>query len=71
MKEIILFALIFVYLYLGDRAIYYFKVNVMGVRAEIYGDTINYIGQRAIKAAIFGWAAIPAAFIHKNFIAGR
>lgn len=69
MGEIIMFIVIGIYLILGDQAIYYIKTNIMGVRAEYYSDTIAYYGQRAIFAAMLGWAAIPIAFIHKNFIA--
>ncbi len=68
MSQIIMFIVIGIYLYLGDKAIYYIKANIMNVRAEYYSDTIGYFGQRAIFAAMIGWAAIPIAFIHKNFI---
>ena len=62
-------ALIILYLYFGYTSINYIKANLMGVRAEVYTDTIAYYGQKLCMAALFGWAAIPIAFIHKNFIA--
>lgn len=68
MSQIIMFIVIGIYLYFGDKAIYYIKTNIMNVRAEYYSDTIAYFGQRAIFAAMIGWVAIPIAFIHKNFI---
>ena len=56
--------LILVYIYAGDKAIYYLKYHFLGVRAEIYGDTGNYLLSRFIWSAILGWAAIPVAAIH-------
>ena len=69
MKEILLMLFIAVYLGFGYWAIQYIKVNIMGVTAEYYTDTIAFYGQRLIFAAMLGWAAIPIAFIHKTFIA--
>ena len=62
-------ALLVFYLYFGYTSIDYIKANIMGIKAEIYNDNINYYGQKLCMAALFGWAAIPIAFIHKNFIA--
>ena len=69
MKEILMMILIAVYLGFGYWAIQYIKVNIMGVTAEYYTDTIAFYGQRLVFAAMLGWAAIPIAFIHKTFIA--
>ena len=69
MKEILMMLLIAVYLGFGYWAIQYIKVNIMGVTAEYYTDTIAFYGQRLVFAAMLGWAAIPIAFIHKTFIA--
>ena len=66
-----LLLLIGAYLYFGDKAIYYLKYHVLGVRGEVYSDTINYIGQRAVFAAMFGWAAIPLAILHNVLFAKK
>ena len=59
--------LIGVYLYAGDAAIQYLKYHVLGIRIEMSSNLIDYIGNRAIFAAIFGWAAIPLALLHRTF----
>ena len=35
--------LVAVYLYAGDKANYYCKYHLLNVRAELYGNTGNYI----------------------------
>ena len=65
--EIIGIILTLVYIYAGDKANYYLKYNLLGVRAEVYGDTGNYIMSRFIWSAILGWATIPVAVIHYFF----
>ena len=62
--EIIALILMFVYFYAGDQANYYLKYHLLNVRAEVYGDTGNYILSRFIWSAILGWATIPIAVIH-------
>lgn len=62
--EFIGIILLFMYIYAGDKAIYYLKYHFLGVRAEIYGDTGNYILSRFIWSVILGWAAIPIAVLH-------
>ena len=62
--ELIGIILTLAYIYAGDKAIYYLKYHLLGVRAEVYGDTGNYIMSRFIWSAILGWAAIPIAVIH-------
>lgn len=62
--EIIALILMFAYFYAGDQANYYLKYHLLGVRAEVYGDTGNYIMSRFIWSAILGWATIPVAAIH-------
>lgn len=70
MSQIILYLLFFVYAYFADQAISYVKANIMGIRGEVvYGSLITYYGQRIVWAFVLGWAAIPIALIHKNFIA--
>ena len=69
MKDILMMLLIVVYLGFGYWAIQYIKVNIMGVTAEYYTDTISFYGQRLIFAAMLGWATIPIALIHKTFFA--
>ena len=69
MKDILLPILTVLYLGFGYWAVQYVKVNIMGVTAEYYTDTIAFYGQRLFFAALLGWAAIPIALIHKNFIA--
>lgn len=56
------------YIYLGDKANYYLKYHLLGRRAEIYSDTGNYLLSRAIWGALFGWATIPIALLHKIFL---
>ena len=69
MKEILMWLIIAIYLGFGYWAVQYIKVNIMGITAEYYTDTIAFYGQRLFFAALLGWAAIPIALIHKNFIA--
>ena len=65
----ILFAIFMViYCYAGDKANYYLKYHLLGTRAEIYGDTGNYILGRIIWATLLGWATIPLALLHKVFL---
>ncbi len=71
MRDFIFFILLLSYMYFADKAVYYVKVNLLGLRDEYYTDTINYIGRRAVFAFVMGWAAIPIALIHKNFIANH
>lgn len=59
--------LIGLYLYAGDAAIQYLKYHVLGIRIEVSSNIIDYIGNRAIFAAMFGWAAIPLALLHRTF----
>lgn len=66
--EILGLILILVYAYAGDQANYYLKYHVMGVQAEIYGDTGDYILSRFIWAVILGWATIPLALLHNVFL---
>ena len=44
MKEILMMLLIVLYLGFGYWAIQYIKVNIMGVTAEYYTDTIAFYG---------------------------
>lgn len=53
-----------IYVYLGDKANYYLKYHLLNVRAELYGDTFNYLLKRAVAGAFLGWATIPVAIIH-------
>ena len=70
MSQIILYVLFLVYAYFADKAIYYVKANIMGIRGEVvYGSLITYYGQRIVWAFVLGWAAIPIELIHKTFIA--
>ena len=62
--EIFGIILTLVYIYAGDKANYYLKYHLLGVRAEVYGDTGNYITSRFIWGAILGWATIPIAVLH-------
>ena len=62
--EILSLILIVVYAYAGDRANYYLKTHVLGVRAEFYSDTGDYVMSRFIWAVILGWATIPIAILH-------
>ena len=65
----ILFFIVFgAYIYFGDKAIYYIKYHILNTRAEIYGNTGDYIMGRIIWALLLGWAAIPLALIHNNFL---
>ena len=48
--EIFGIILTLVYIYAGDKANYYLKYHLLGVRAEVYGDTGNYITSRFIWA---------------------
>lgn len=59
---------ILAYAYGGDKANYYLKYHVLGVQAEFYGDTGNYILSRFIWAVILGWATIPVALVHNYII---
>lgn len=70
MSQIILYLAFFVYAYFADKAIYYIKTHILGQVGEVvYGSLIAYYGQRIVWAFVLGWAAIPIALIHKNFIA--
>ena len=66
--EIFSIVLILIYAYCGDKANYYLKYHILGVQAEIYGDTGNYILSRFIWAVILGWATIPIALVHNYVI---
>ena len=68
--EFLSIILILVYVYAGDQANYYLKYHIMGVRAEIYGNTGDYTLNRVIWAAILGWATIPLAILHYAFVNG-
>ena len=57
-----------VYLYAGDRAIYYLKYHILNTRAELYSNTGDYIISRIIWALLLGWVAIPLTFLHKMMI---
>ena len=65
--ELISIILILVYIYAGDKANYYLKYHLLNVRAEVYGDTGNYLMSRFIWGAILGWATIPIAVLHYFF----
>lgn len=65
--EIFSIILILAYAYFGDKANYYLKYHILGVQAEIYGNTGNYIFLRFIWAVVLGWATIPIALAH-NYI---
>ena len=65
--EFIGIILTLVYIYAGDKANYYLKYHLLGVRAEVYGDTGNYLMSRFIWGAILGWATIPIAALHYFF----
>ena len=66
---VLVIGLLIGYLFFADHAIYYVKANIMGVRAEIYSNTGDYIVQRVIWAVIIGWAAIIIMLIHKTLFA--
>ena len=66
--EFLSMILILVYVYAGDKANYYLKYHVLGVQAELYDNTGDYIVSRAIWGAILGWATIPIAILHNTFI---
>ncbi|MBR1647184.1 MAG: hypothetical protein IJ685_10460 [Selenomonadaceae bacterium] len=65
--ELIGIILILVYIYAGDKANYYLKYHLLNVRAEVYGDTGDYVMSRFIWSAILGWATIPIAALHYFF----
>lgn len=54
-----------IYVFLGDKANYYLKYHILNTRAEIYGDTSDYILSRILWASVLGWATIPLAILHK------
>jgi len=60
--------LVAVYLYAGDKANYYCKYHLLNVRAEVYGNTGDYIVYRIGWAAILGVITIPIALLHYNFV---
>lgn len=62
--------LLAVYAYAGDKANYYLKYHLLGVRAEMYGDTWDYVLSRGFWGVILGWATIPVAILH-NLFAGE
>ena len=62
--DVLMFILMLIYFYAGDQANTYCKYHLLNVRAEIYGDTIDYIMRRIFWAAALGWATIPIALIH-------
>lgn len=62
--ETIFFVMLLIYCYAGDKANSYCKYHLLNVRAEIYGDTGNYIMNRIFWATVLGWATIPIALIH-------
>ena len=66
--DILFLVFVFIYFYVADKANYYLKYHLLGRRAEIYGDTGNYILGRMIWAALLGWATIPVAFLHRIFL---
>lgn len=66
--DILFSILMLIYCYAGDKANYYLKYHLLGQRAEIYGDTGNYIIGRIIWATLLGWATIPLAMLHKIFL---
>ena len=68
---LLFFAVFGVYLYFGDKAIYYIKYHILNTRAEIYSNTGDYIIARIIWAMLLGWIAIPLALIHSKFLGGR
>jgi len=59
-----------IYLYAGDKAIYYIKYHILNTRAEIYSNTGDYIIGRIIWAMLLGWAAIPIALLH-NYVVNK
>lgn len=54
-----------IYVFLGDKANYYLKYHILNTRAEIYGDTGDYILSRILWASVLGWATIPLDILHK------
>ena len=69
--EFLSIILILVYVYAGDKANYYLKYHIMGVRAEVYSNTGDYTLNRFIWAVILGWATIPIAILHYVFIQSK
>lgn len=67
---ILVLIMIAIYWYAGDWANYYCKYHFFNVRAEIYGNTGDYIVQRIIWATLLGWLTIPVALLHKNYKGG-
>ena len=67
MKDLFILLVPF-YIYAGDKANRYLKYYVLGVQAEIYGDTFNYLLSRALYGLMLGWATIPIAILHYKFI---
>lgn len=59
---------IIIYAFAGDKANYYCKYHFFNVRAEIYGNTGDYIVRRFGWAVILGWLTIPVALIHYHFV---
>lgn len=57
--------ILIIYVFCGDKANYYLKYHILNTRAEIYGDTSDYIFSRILWAVALGWATIPFAIIHK------
>lgn len=66
--DVLLAILMLIYCYAGDKANYYLKYHLLGMRAEIYTDTNDYILSRIIWATLLGWATIPLAMLHKVFL---
>lgn len=60
-----------VYVYAGDKANYYLKYHLLNQTAEFYSNTGDYIVGRIIWATILGWATIPMALLHYNFLSKK
>ena len=71
MSDFLFVFLFFAYAYAGDKANYYLKYHLLGVRAEIYGDTWDYIVSRGFWGLLLGWATIPLAILHNLFLGGK
>lgn len=67
MSDFFFLILLLIYAFAGDKANYYLKYHLLGQRAEIYGDTWNYILSRGFWGVLLGWATIPVAILHNLF----
>ena len=70
MDVLICLAVLF-YVYVGDKANYYLKYHVLGMRAEIYSNTLYYIMKRGFWSVFLGWATIPLSLLHYLLLGKR